>query len=73
MVWPVGHVAAESQFELETNMTHILKLAAALALVLAAVQSQAAVFERDWLAPGDGLLTYDDVNKREWLDLSVSA
>lgn len=32
----------------------------------------AAVFERDWKAPGDGLLTYDDVNQREWLDLSQS-
>ncbi|MCC6493694.1 MAG: hypothetical protein IT424_11825 [Pirellulales bacterium] len=31
---------------------------------------QAAVIERDWKTPGDGLLTYDDVNKREWLDLS---
>jgi len=30
----------------------------------------AAVFERDWKTPGDGLLTYDDVNQREWLDLS---
>jgi hypothetical protein len=24
------------------------------------------------MTPGDGLLTYDDVNRREWLDLSVS-
>jgi hypothetical protein len=32
----------------------------------------AAVFERDWQSPGDGLLTYDDVHRREWLDLSVS-
>ena len=32
--------------------------------------TQAAVFERDWKTPGDGLLTYDDVNQREWLDLS---
>ncbi len=32
--------------------------------------TQAAVFERDWKTPGDGLLTYDDVNGREWLDLS---
>ncbi len=32
----------------------------------------AAVFERDWKAPGDGLLTFDDVNQRLWLDLSVS-
>ena len=30
----------------------------------------AAVFQRDWKAPGDGLLTYDDVDQREWLDLS---
>jgi hypothetical protein len=29
----------------------------------------AAVFSRDWKAPGDELLTYDDVNQREWLDL----
>ena len=30
------------------------------------------MFERDWQMPGDGLLTYDDVSRREWLDLSVS-
>jgi hypothetical protein len=30
----------------------------------------AAVIQRDWKTPGDGLLTYDDVNRREWLDLS---
>jgi hypothetical protein len=29
-----------------------------------------AVISRDWKFPGDGLLTYDDVNQREWLDLS---
>ncbi len=34
--------------------------------------TQAAVFERDWKTPGDGLLTYDDVNQREWLDLTES-
>jgi hypothetical protein len=33
-------------------------------------QGTAAVIERDWKIPGDGLLTYDTVNKREWLDLS---
>lgn len=32
--------------------------------------SSAAVISRDWMTPGDGLLTYDTVNKREWLDLS---
>jgi hypothetical protein len=46
-------------------------LGACLALTLCAPQfAIAAVFERDWLAPGDGLLTYDNVNRREWLDLS---
>lgn len=32
----------------------------------------AAVVERDWKVPGDGLLTYDDMNRREWLDLSLT-
>jgi hypothetical protein len=30
----------------------------------------AAVIERDWKLPGDGLLSIDNVNQREWLDLS---
>jgi hypothetical protein len=34
--------------------------------------SRGAVFERDWMTSGDGLLTYDNVHRREWLDLSVS-
>jgi hypothetical protein len=33
---------------------------------------QCAVVSRDWKTPGDGLLTYDDVNQREWLDLTQS-
>lgn len=41
-----------------------------LVLVFTPVVSRSAVFERDWVAPGDGLLTYDDVNQREWLDLT---
>jgi len=32
--------------------------------------AQGGVIERDWKIAGDGLLTYDDVNQREWLDLS---
>ena len=32
--------------------------------------SDAAVISRDWKTPGDGLLTYDTVNRREWLDLA---
>jgi hypothetical protein len=38
--------------------------------VLISVQTHAAVIERDWKTPGDGLLTFDTINKREWLDLS---
>jgi hypothetical protein len=42
----------------------------ALLSLCAANHCSAAVFERDWKSPGDGLLTYDDVNRREWLDVS---
>jgi hypothetical protein len=49
-----------------------LVLAAAFAVLLLSSHARAAVFERDWQTPGDGLLTYDDVNRREWLDLTVS-
>ncbi len=45
----------------------------ATATVLVANCCDAAVHERDWKTPGDGLLTYDDVNRREWLDLPQSA
>ena len=40
--------------------------------VLLASICSAAVIQHDWKTPGDGLLTYDDVNQREWLDLSES-
>ncbi len=30
----------------------------------------AAVISRDWVTPGDGLLTYDTLSGLEWLDLS---
>jgi len=44
-----------------------------IAACLLANVSQAAVFERDLVSgSGDGLLTYDDVNQREWLDLTES-
>jgi hypothetical protein len=45
--------------------------ASALALLLAPL-APAAVISRDWKTPGDGLLTYDDVNQRKWLDLTES-
>ena len=53
------------------RFSHCL-LASAAALVPFHSTVQAAVFSRDWKAPGDGLLTYDDVNQREWLDLTES-
>jgi hypothetical protein len=53
-------------------MNRIFGALLALLLLFAANQSNAAVVERDWKTPGDGLLMYDDVNRREWLDLSES-
>ena len=41
-----------------------------LLLLLFTMPLDAAVIERDWQTPGDGLLTFDTVNQREWLDLS---
>lgn len=34
--------------------------------------ASAELIARDWLAPGDGLLTYDPIHQREWLDIPVS-
>jgi hypothetical protein len=51
-------------------MNRLLCCLLGLAFLLLSRFCDAAVFERDWKAPGDGLLTYDDVNQREWLDLS---
>ena len=54
-------------------MTAYLRVCLVVVTYLAVAASlPAAVFERDWKMPGDGLLTYDDVNQREWLDLPVS-
>lgn len=41
-----------------------------LCAVSAHCPTWAAVIQRDWKTPGDGLLTFDTVNSREWLDLS---
>ena len=51
-------------------MIRSIFLVVLLAGALSASFCDAAVFQRDWKTPGDGLLTYDDVNQREWLDLS---
>jgi len=41
-------------------------------LLCSSSNSLAGVFERGWQTPGDGLLTYDDINNRQWLDLSLT-
>lgn len=53
-------------------MNRMLIGSSAFILFLVVQPAAAAVFSRDWKTPGDGLLTYDDVNQREWLDLSQS-
>lgn len=47
-------------------------LSIALCCLSLADFAPAAVISRDWLAPGDGLLTLDQRTGREWLDLSVT-
>lgn len=51
--------------------TSVARLAVSLlAIALLCDAAIGGVISRDWKSPGDGLLTYDDVNRREWLDLS---
>ncbi len=56
-----------------TLQNRLLLLIAALLAETVSGSALAAVTSRDWKTPGDGLLTYDDVNRREWLDLSVTS
>jgi len=51
--------------------TALLPLAIFFSL-LVTLQLNAAIVERDFLVPGDGLLIYDDENQREWLDLTYT-
>lgn len=51
-------------------MNHFFIALAGLSIVVHTPAGQAAVVSRDWKANGDGLLTYDAVNRREWLDLT---
>jgi hypothetical protein len=51
-------------------MSRVLFIASTMLLAVFVASADAAVFERDWKTPGDGLLTVDNVNQREWLDLS---
>lgn len=49
---------------------HTRALVASILFLLFCAPCHAAVLERDWKSSGDGLLTYDTINRREWLDLS---
>lgn len=54
-------------------MKRYLRIATILTFgILASISplAQAGVISRDWKTPGDGLLTYDDASRREWLDLT---
>lgn len=48
----------------------VMRTLTLLLTILTASLSQAALIERDWLAPGDALLTYDPNTGLEWLDVS---
>jgi hypothetical protein len=52
-------------------MSRWLFVAACVAVILlfSTLNSSAAIITRDFLAPGDNLLTYDTENRREWLDI----
>lgn len=41
--------------------------------LLSSADGRAAIIERDLRTPGDGLLTFDEVHNREWLDLTETA
>ncbi|QDU54435.1 hypothetical protein [Aeoliella mucimassa] len=51
---------------------YFVRIAASVVVLAVCSLASAAVTERDWLAPGDGLLTFDDIHHREWLDLTES-
>lgn len=44
--------------------------AALVALFVFSTPTNAELVSRDWLAPGDGLLTYNPATGREWLDVT---
>ena len=50
----------------------VVYLMVAVCGLLFAPAARAELVERDWLAPGDGLLTLDTSTGLEWLDLSQS-
>jgi hypothetical protein len=52
------------------NRNFIRFLTTTISAVLLCAASHAAVISMDLNQPGDGLLTYDTINHRQWLDLS---
>ena len=72
--WDFGGNTISPSSEARVNFLKARKMKKLFLLLLittlSANATQAAVFERD-LVPGsgDGLLTFDDVNQREWLDV----
>ena len=44
-----------------------------LSLAIAVTSARSALIERDWIADGDGLITYDTATGLEWLDVPATA
>jgi hypothetical protein len=55
---------------MQRGMTWIVAIA--VPLLATSHGSRAAIIERDLYEPGDGLLTFDTVNRREWLDVTAT-
>jgi hypothetical protein len=56
--------------EVLMNQTHLRLLMPMIAAVVQRATAQSAIISMDLNQPGDGLLTYDTITHREWLDLS---
>ncbi|MDC0937083.1 hypothetical protein OAS39_12425, partial [Pirellulales bacterium] len=69
MAWP-PHLGSEqfmySKASMEESMgKHVASFGGVILFALVGHVCNANVVERDWLSPGDGLLTFDNVNRRE--------
>jgi hypothetical protein len=70
-------MAAPSFGHSDSNMGHgmhlLIPVLTFLAIGAVSASAPAGVIARDLAAPGDGLLTYDTINRRDWLDLPMTA
>lgn len=57
---------------LRTKKKMLATVAVTLTASLFSLSGHAALMETDYLNEGDGLLIYDDVNQREWLDVTAT-